>query len=105
MLENIFRNLSIPLFIIINIMVTVEVANMVNDYIKRKKYTVALIITAITAALSWPTAIFIALYVGYKMAKENNNDKCTQNEPPKEPKPGSIEHYERWKAERECSGE
>lgn len=100
MIQEIIKAMVPPLWILFCIMIVIGSAERILDYFKEKKYITALIGMVIMAALAWPSAIIVAIYVGYKMSKQKREEKTAEK---KEytPSSGSNSDYERWKAERE----
>ena len=100
--------LAQPKIQILGMMIAFGLVGNIIKYIKEEDYANALIEIVIAAIFSWPIAILIAIYIGYKFAKEKKaSQQQEQPEPMQkhEPQPGSAEHYELWKAEREGRSE
>lgn len=103
MIENILKTLAAPLFITLYVIASIEAADTVQDDLKKKKYASALFITVIAVIFYKPMAIFIAIYIGYKIIKQRKNKGADSVEKTHkhEPEPGSTSDYERWKKENQ----
>ena len=90
--------LQIILEITLRLTFYVVVARRLWIYILQKKYIKALIVTILTAILSWKIAVLVLAHALYRVNKIN---EASYKQYTHAPSPGSTADYDRWKAERE----